>query len=161
MQGEMGGPKRCVSNHTPPAAHRQNPQPPSPARLPGAALTPKPDVGQPLKFPASQPVAQPKAHSRRATKAIFALLAVAVLMALGVVRQRRIWSAALDPGQTLNVTLSTPTTVTPPPAVTSAEPSMPAPSSGSTTATVPASNPKPSLPASLPASLEDQQRHLI
>src|SRR5260370_30119943 len=82
VQALNGGAQARVSKHNPPAAQRQNPQPPSPARLPGAALTPARDNRQPIKPPASQPVAQPKAHSRRATKAIFALLAVAVLIAL-------------------------------------------------------------------------------
>ena len=163
MQALSGAGQARASKPNPPATQRQRPQPASfvsPARVPGAALTPMPDVHQPAKSPAIQPVAQPEVHSRRKVNVFYALLGLALLLALGVVRQRKVINAALDPETLPTVTPSAPPpAVTPPPTATSAAPSMPAtvatpaPSAGSTTAAVPFGNPT--------TSLDDQQRHLI
>jgi serine/threonine protein kinase len=153
----LGAAGQTRAKPNPPAPQRQNSRPASfdsPARVPGAALTPKPDAYQAAKPAAMQPVA-PKVGSRRKANAVYALLAVAVLIALGVARQRKAINAALDIKAMPNVIPSTPSLPsTLPSTATSPEPAMPA--------TVETSTPAASPAASLPAgSIEDQQRHLM
>jgi serine/threonine-protein kinase len=171
----LGGARQTrASKPNPPAPQRQNSRPSSldsPARVPGAALTPKPDAYQ---FAAMQPVAQPKVRSRRKVPVIYALLAVAVLIALGVARQRKAINAALDINAIPNVTPSAPPLpATPPSTAISPEPAMPATVATSarqpvsTTVFAPAASPDSPPPAAIPAAaipavaIEDQQRHLI
>jgi eukaryotic-like serine/threonine-protein kinase len=160
---DLGGAEPArTSKSAPPAARRPNAQPASlasPARVPGAALTPQPEAHHPVKPPAMRS-AEPRARSRRKAATIFALLAIAVLVALGVVRQRTIVSEPADAQMPLNVPPSAP-----PLAATT--PEAPNPATPSIPVTVPASSP-PTAPktVSIPAadsavSLETQQRRLI
>ena len=108
MQAPSGSEYTRDSKSGPPAAQRPNTQSTSmasPARVPGAALTAKPE---PPQLTATQGTAQPNASSRRKTATVGALLAIAVLVALGVARQRRIVSQATDPQMPLNTSPSGP-----------------------------------------------------
>jgi hypothetical protein len=153
MQGLSGAEARRASKSTPPAPIA------SPARVPGAALAPKPDLDPTAKLPAIQPAAQGKILSRKAA-AVSAFVAIAVLVGLGIARQRRIVTDAANPRMPLIVPLPAP-----PLAATSQQaPNSPTPS-------IPDAAPpsaQPSLPTTVSApvrdsaaSLEDQQRRLI
>jgi hypothetical protein len=101
-----------------------------------------------VTFPVPQngPIPAVKAQSRAKAKALYAVLAIAVLLVLGAVRQHKIVGAAIDSGAQLNVTPSTPPLVPPPPST------APPPISPSASAAVA----EPAV-----TSLEGQQRHLI
>ena len=148
------------SKPAPPAAERQNVQPSliaSPARLPGGALTPTPEPHPPTEFVGMGAAKYAKVRSWKVVT-IFVLFAIAVLVALGAVRQRRLATEAAAPKMPLNAPPSAPLPVAteetnpvipPMPAIvpSSAAPSAP------TTVSVPAGDSA--------ASLEGQQRHLI
>ena len=87
-----------------------------------------------------------KAHWRIRATTVYAILAIAVLVALGAVRQRKIVSDAAGPITQVNVTPSTPPAVATP----SSTPGPAASPSASDAAAEPAAS-----------SLEDQQRHFI
>jgi serine/threonine protein kinase len=88
-----------------------------------------------------------KTRSRFKAAAIYAAVAAVFLVALGVIRHRKIATASADP----DVRLTVPTPVQPLPA---APASTPVPTPASTSASIPAAE-------SSPPSLQDQQRHLI
>lgn len=88
-----------------------------------------------------------KTRSRFKAAAIYAAAAAVLLVALGVIRHRKIATASADPDIRLNVT-------TPAPPVPAAPASAPAPTPASTSASIPVAE-------SSPPSLADQQRHLI
>jgi predicted Ser/Thr protein kinase len=112
---------------------------------------PKPGAQQPR--PQDRVVAPPKARSRRRTTAVYAVLAIAALVAFAVVRHRRIAAATADPEVKLNaIPPAAPLTATPP--TTTKAPAVPTAPLASTSASVPAVEPSAS-------SLEDQQRQLI
>lgn len=163
MQALGGAEKTRASKSAPPATQGPNAQPASvasPARVPGAALTPIPEPHQTAKPPAMQRAARSKPSSRRKAATIVAVLAAAVLFALGVVRQRRIVTEAADPQMPLNVSpAATPLAATTPQAPNPAGPSVPTTVS---TAEPPSAPKTVSAPAAdSAASLEDQQRRLI
>ena len=160
MQAARGTETRG-SKSAPPAAQGLNAQPSpfaSPARVPGAALTPQPEPYEPVKSPAMQPV-EPGGRSRRKAATIFAVLAIGVLVALGVVRQHRIVTEAADPQTPLNMPPAASPAATPLQAPSTATPAVPAtvstsaPPHAPTTVSVPA--------GASAATLEDQQRHFI
>src|SRR2546428_3034692 len=131
------------------ADHRPNTVVPA-ARAPSANPIAKPGAHPPAK-PNAQPkqprkhsLAQPARHSRRKFLAVYAVLAVALLIALAAVRHRKISTGAANPDITLIPTL--------PATSSTAKP-------GTTTKLAEA--PTPPLTSASGSSLEDQQRHLI
>jgi len=88
-----------------------------------------------------------KTRSRIKTAAIYATLAAALLVAVGLIRHRKLAAAAVDPEIKLTVT-------TPAPPLPATPASTPRPTPASTSASVPVAE-------SSSPSLEDQQRHLI
>ena len=88
-----------------------------------------------------------KTRSRFKAAAIYAAAAAVLLVALGVIRHRKIATASADPDIRLNVT-------TPAPPVPATPASTPVPTPASTSASIP-------IAESSPPSLQDQQRHLI
>jgi hypothetical protein len=106
---------------------------------------PKADAPQAQAQNRSTPAA--KTRSRIKTAAIYATLAAALLVAVGVVRHRKIVAAAVDPEIKLTVT-------TPAPPLPATPASAPAPTPASTSGSVPVAE-------SSSPSLEDQQHHLI
>lgn len=168
LEAAGGAGRMRISKSTPPAAQRPNPQPAapaSPARVPGAALTPKPDARQAAKpFSVTQPSVRLRTPSRRKAVVLGALLAIAVLLVLGVIRQRRILSAATNLETTPNVTTPASPLGARPSQPNPPAPSMPAAAPASTvppaptTVAAPVANPPV---ANRPASLEAQQRRLI
>lgn len=153
MRGLSGAEARGASKSTPPAPFA------SPARVPGAALAPKPDLDPTAKLPAIQPAAQRQILSRKAAT-VFALLAIAVLVAFGVARQRRIVTEAANPRMPL---------IVPSPAPALAPTSQQAPNSPTSSmpdAVPPSAQPSAPTTVSAPvgdsaAPLEAQQRRLI
>jgi serine/threonine protein kinase len=142
-----------------PAAGQVSPQPGAAAPTARASSTTpiaRPDARSPAKPNAVQPqkrsVTQPKVRSRGKAAAIYAIVAVALLVLFGIVRHRRISTAAANPEIKLNVTLPAPALTATPSTAKVAAASTPPPAS--TSASVPAVEPSAS-------SLEDQQRHLI
>jgi len=131
-------------------AQQQSPVPAAPRASNGSPMSkpnarPKADAPQAQAQNRSTPAA--KTRSRIKTAAIYATLAAVLLVAVGVVRHRKIVAAAVDPEIKLTVT-----TPAPPPAATPAL--APAPTPTSTSASVPVAE-------SSSPSLEDQQHHLI
>src|SRR5438309_2007609 len=131
------------------ADHRPNTVVPA-ARAPSANPIAKPGAHPPAK-PNAQPkqprkhsLAQPARHSRRKFLAVYAVLEVALLIALAAVRHRKISTGAANPDITLIPTL--------PATSSTAKP-------GTTTKLAEA--PTPPLTSASGSSLEDQQRHLI
>ncbi len=121
----------------------------NPIAEPGAHPPAKPNA-QPAE-PRKRSLAEPGLRSRRKSLAVYAVLAVASLIALGAVRHRKISTAAANPDITLIPTLPAASrTATPATTTKLAETRTPP----LTSASVPAG--QPSAP-----SLEDQQRHLI
>jgi hypothetical protein len=112
---------------------------------------PKPDAQQ--RGPQNRAVAPPKARSRRRTAAIYAILAIAALVAFAVVRHRRIAAAAVHQDVKFNVNPPVPPQIATPSATPAANTKAPTPPLAPTSASVPAAKPTPSL--------EDQQRQLI
>jgi serine/threonine-protein kinase len=88
-----------------------------------------------------------KARSRFKAAAIYAAVAAVLLVALGVIRHRKIATASADPDIRLNVS-------TPAPPAPAAPASTPVPTPASTSASIPVAE-------SSSPSLADQQRHLI
>ena len=112
---------------------------------------PRPNASQPRLQ--NRPVTPPKGRSRGKAIAVSAILAIAVLVAFGAARHRKIAAANADSGVKLNtVPPAPPLAATPSTAAGSA--AVPAPQPASTSVPLPAVQPSA-------ASLEDQQRHLI
>jgi serine/threonine protein kinase len=136
------------------AAARSLPQPQSPV-----SSAPRASNGSPISKPgayskADAPQAQSRSTPRGKTRsrikaaAIYATLAAVVLVALGVIRHRKIAAAAtVNPEIKLNVSR-------PAPPLPATPASTPAPTPASTSASIPVAE-------SSPPSLADQQRHLI
>ncbi len=150
MQAPNDAEKMRGSKPNAPAA-RSLPQQQSPV-----FSTPRASNGNPISKPsayskADAPQAQSrstppgKTRSRIKAAAIYAAVAAVLLVALGVIRHRKIATASADPDIRLNVT-------TPAPPVPATPASAPVPT--------PASTSIPVAESSSP-SLQDQQRHLI
>jgi eukaryotic-like serine/threonine-protein kinase len=131
-------------------AQQQSPVPAAPRASNGSPTSkpnarPKADAPQAQAQNRSTPAA--KTRSRIKAAAIYATLAAALLVAVGVVRHRKIVAAAVDPEIKLTVT-------TPSPPLPATPASAPAPTPASTSGSVPVAE-------SSSPSLEDQQHHLI
>ena len=131
-------------------AQQESPVPAAPRASNGSPMSkpnarPKADAPQVQAQNLSTSAA--KTSSRIKAAAIYATLAAALLVAVGVVRHRKIVAAAVDPEIKLTVT-------TPAPPLPASPASAPTPTHTPTSASVPVA--APSSP-----SLEDQQRHLI
>jgi hypothetical protein len=126
------------------------------ARTSSAASITKPGAGAPVKpnaqqpRPQNRPVAPTKPRSWRKAAAICGILAIALLVALGAARHRKISSAGADHAKLNAIPPAAPLTATP-----STTTQIPA-------ATPPLASPSASVPAAQPpAPVEDQQRQLI
>jgi eukaryotic-like serine/threonine-protein kinase len=118
--------------------------------VPSRAAKPNPQRQHP---PQARAVAPPKAHSRRTAIAVYAVVAIAALVAFGAVRHRRIAAANADPEVKLKANRpASPVAETPSSATSMSAGSNPQPASIST--------PVPSVPPAA-APLEEQQRQLI
>jgi serine/threonine protein kinase len=131
-------------------AQQQSPLPAAPRASNGSPISKpnaRPKADAPQVQAQNRSTSPVKTRSRFKTAAIYATLAAALLVTVGVVRHRKIVVAAVDPEIKLTVT----TPARPLPATPT---STPTPTSASTSASVRVA--EPSSP-----SLEDQQLHLI
>ena len=128
--------------------HQESPVSSTPRASNGSPIS-KPNAYSRADAPQAQSRSTPlgKTRSRFKAAAIYAAAAAVLLVALGVIRHRKIATASADPDIRLNVT-------TPAPPVPAAPASTPVPTPASTSASIP-------IAESSPPSLEDQQRHLI
>ena len=131
-------------------AQQESPVPAAPRASNGSPMSKpnaRPKADAPQVQAQNRSTSPVKTRSRFKTAAIYATLAAALLVAVGVVRHRKIVAAAVDPEIKLTVT-------TPAPPLPASPASAPTPTHTPTSASVPVA--APSSP-----SLEDQQRHLI
>jgi serine/threonine protein kinase len=127
---------------------QQSPVSSAPRASNGSPIS-KPSAYSKAESPQAQSRSTPRGKTRSRIKAaaIYATLAAVLLVAVGVIRHRKIATASADP----DVRLTVPTPVPPLPATPA---SMPAPTPASTSASIP-------IAESTSPSLQDQQRHLI
>jgi len=130
------------------ALPQQSPVSSAPRASNGSPIS-KPSAYSTADAPQAQSRSTPpgKTRSRFKAAAMYAAAAAVLLVALGVIRHRKIATASADPDIRLNVT-------TPAPPVPAAAASTPVPTPASTSASIPVAE-------SSPPSLEGQQRHLI
>jgi serine/threonine protein kinase len=131
-------------------AQQQSPVPAAPRASNGSPMSKpnaRPKADAPQVQAQNRSTSPVKTRSRFKTAAIYATLAAALLVTVGVVRHRKIVAEAVDPEIKLTVT-------TPSPPLPATPASTPTPTHASTSASLPVAE-------SSSPSLGDQQRHLI